>query len=182
MVLSLFTKGYERSYYIREVCRLLPISHGTAQSALLFLLQKKVLTSAVKGKIRTFSLARNETARQYLVFTEMYKRLLFLEKKGFAGEVLLQAMPLVTGCATLFGSYAKDLEHEGSDLDLFVAGSCDEAGIRQKGRIFGVDINLKVYPKDLFAQTFRKDPLLQEVILNHVIMGDPEYFINTVVG
>lgn len=182
MVLSLYTHGFERSYYIREVCRLLPVSHGTAQNALVFLLRKKVLTSAVMGKIRTFSLARNDTARQYLVFAELYKRLLFFERRPFEGEVLLQTQPLVTGCATLFGSYAKGVEHEGSDLDLFVAGSCDEAAIRQKGRMYGVDINLKVYPKDLFSQYFRSDPLLQEVLLNHVIMNDPEYFINTVVG
>lgn len=181
MVLSLFSRGYEQSYYIREVCRLLPISHGTAQSALLFLLKKKVLSSAKMGKIRAFSLARNETARQFLVFTEIYKRLLFLEREEFAGEVLTQVLPYVNGCAVLFGSYANGTADEDSDLDLFIAGNCDEPAIQQRGRIYGIDINITVYPQGIFAESFRKDHLLHEVLLNHIIFRDPEYFINTVV-
>lgn len=133
------------------------------------------------GKIRTFSLARNETARQYLVFTELYKRLSFLEREEFAGEVLTQVLPYVHGCAVLFGSYARGTADEGSDLDLFVAGNCDESAIQQRGRIYGIDINVTVYPQGIFAESFQKDHLLHEVLLNHIILRDPEYFINTVV-
>jgi hypothetical protein len=181
MVLSLFTRGFSTSYYIREVCRLLPISHGTAQSVLTHLEEKGVLSSAIKGKIRTFSLSRTDTARQYLVFTEVYKRLLLLERKPFIGEVLYKVIPFISGCAAVYGSVAKGTEHEDSDLDLFIAGTCDKEGVERISRIFGIEINLKVYPQDLFARAFGTDPLLKEVLSDHVIIHDPDYLITTVV-
>jgi len=44
-VLSLFTDGYGREYYIREISALLPISHGTAQTILERLEKKLVISS-----------------------------------------------------------------------------------------------------------------------------------------
>jgi len=40
-ILSLFTRGYDREMYIREVARYLSISHGTAQTALEYLEAKQ---------------------------------------------------------------------------------------------------------------------------------------------
>lgn len=181
MVLALFTRGFSRSYYIREVCRLLPISHGTAQSVLTRLEGKGVLSSEIKGKIRTFSLSRTDISRQYLVFTEVYKRLLFLERKPFIGEVLSKVIVFVSGCTAVYGSYAKSTDHEDSDIDLFIAGTCDTDEVERLSRIYGIEINVKVYPQDLFAREFATDPLIREVLSDHVIIHDPENFITTVV-
>ncbi|MDD4137890.1 MAG: helix-turn-helix domain-containing protein [Methanoregula sp.] len=54
-VLSLFIRGYDREVYIREVSRHLPISRGTAQTALEYLEAKQVLRSATRGRMRLFS-------------------------------------------------------------------------------------------------------------------------------
>ncbi len=181
MVLALYTRGFSTSYCIREVCRLLPVSHGTAYSVLKHLEEKQVLSSSLKGKIRIFSLSRTEMSRQYLVFTEVYKRILLFERKPFIREVIHKLVPSISGSAAVFGSYAKGTEHEDSDLDLFIAGSCDEEEIARLGRKYGIEINIKVYPKDLFGRSTGNDPLLHEVLLDHVVIRDPDYFITTVV-
>jgi hypothetical protein len=57
-VLSLFTAGFEREYYIREVQKLLKISPRTAQLALAYLENSNVLESKLKGKIRAYRLKK----------------------------------------------------------------------------------------------------------------------------
>ncbi len=52
-ILSLFTRGFDSAYYIREVEKILKISHRTAQLILEDLEKKAVLGSKTRGKIRT---------------------------------------------------------------------------------------------------------------------------------
>ena len=64
-VLALFTGGYDREYYIREISKVLPMSHGTAQTILERLEKKLVLASTLKGKTRIFRIRPGEIAVQY---------------------------------------------------------------------------------------------------------------------
>ena len=110
LVLSLFTGGYDREYYIREISTCLPISHGTAQTVLDRLEKKLVLSSSLRGKTRVFRIKPGENAVQYFLLAEQYKKISFMEEKPYPAEVLNKIDPFIFGTCLIFGSFAKGTE------------------------------------------------------------------------
>ena len=163
-VLSLFTNDFNREYFVREVERLLKISPRTAQLILEGLENKGIIESKKRGKIKTFKLSLNETTKRYLVFVEQYKTILFFEKKLLIKEIIEKITPHIKGTGIIFGSYAKGLEKEGSDLDIFIIGKYDYNEIKKIAKIFGIDVNIKCYPTKTFEKNLKKDILLKEVL------------------
>lgn len=180
MVLALFSSGYDREYYIREVCTHLPISPGTAQTVLMRLEDKRVLASSKRGKIRLFRLKSGEIPIQYLILAEIYKKIRFMEEKPYISEVLNRVSSCTEGTALLFGSYAKGTETEASDLDIFVAGVHDEREVAKIGGMYGIEINIKSYPDAAFGPKYRSDPLVIEVKKNHIVWKNTEPFVREV--
>ena len=180
-VLSLFTKGFNREYYIREVHKLLKISPRTAQLILDNLEKKTVLESQTKGKIRTYKIRKSITSLQYLVLTEHYRTLVFMEKHPVVREIISKIRPGVSGVGLIFGSYAKGLETSESDLDVFVVGDeCDRKGIRNVSKLYGIEINVKNYPVKLFEENLRSDILIKEVLEDHIVFSNAESLVNMV--
>ena len=179
-VLSLFTKGFDREYYIREVQKLLKISPRTSQLILEDLENRNIIVSKVKGKIKTFKLNPSESTKRYLVFVEQYKAIALLEKKSFIKEVVEKIIPHIRGIGLIFGSYVKDLEKKSSDLDVFIAGSYDENCVRNVSRNLGIEINVKCYPIKIFEKELKKDFLLKEILKDHIVFLGAEQFIRSV--
>ena len=179
-VLSLFTNDFTREYYIREVEKLLKISPRTAQLILEDLEDKGIIESKTRGKIKTFKLNPSEFTKKYLAFVEQYKAIAFLEKKLLIKEIIEKITPYIKGIGIIFGSYVKGLEKEGSDLDIFVAGSYSNDVIKKVSKNLGIDISVKCYPLKTFEKNLTKDVLLKEVLKNHVIFLDVEQFIQVV--
>ena len=94
MVLSLFTRGYDRKLYIGEAARLLPISRGTAQAVLEYLEAKQVLRSATRGRARLLSLRRGDHARDFYTLAEIYLGICFREEEPIIAGVLSRIAPL----------------------------------------------------------------------------------------
>lgn len=180
MILALFSSGYEREYYIREVCTHLPISPGTAQTVLMRLEDKRVLASSQRGKVRLFRIKPGEMAVQYLILAEVYKKILFMEEHPYISEVLDRVSSCTEGTTLLFGSYAKATETEDSDLDVFVAGRYDEQEVVKIGEMYGVEVNIKAYPDTAFGPKYWSDPLVIEVKKNHIIWKNVEPFVREV--
>ncbi len=179
-VLSLFTNGYDCEYYIREVEKLIKISPRTAQLILESLEDKGLITSKIKGKIKAYTLKRSASCRRYLVFTEQYKAITFFEKNLMINEIIDKTRPFISGVGIIFGSYAKGTETKHSDLDVFVAGKYDVAGIRKVSELYGVDVSVKCYPSKTFEKNIKKDVLLKEILKNHVVFLGSEQFVNAV--
>ena len=179
-ILSLFTRGFDKEYYIREVERLLKISPRTAQLILEDLEKKTILESKLRGKIKTYSLKKTEAARNYLILAEQYKKIVFLEDRSIIKEIIAKITPHVQGLAFIFGSYVKNLATKDSDLDIFVAGECDLKEIRGVSKTYGLEINVKQYPQKVFIENFRKDILIKEVLDNHIIFLNSEELIKLV--
>mgnify|MGYP001569521704 CR=1 FL=1 len=59
-IISLFTKGFDREYYIREVTQLLSISPRTAQLNLEDLEKNGLLEATTKGKIKLYKIKKNQ--------------------------------------------------------------------------------------------------------------------------
>lgn len=181
-VLSLFTRGYDREMYIREVSRCLPISRGTAQTALEYLEAKQVLRSVTKGRTRLFSLRVGDHARDFCTLAEVYRRICLREEEPFLAGVLNRIVPHIEGSGAVFGSHAEGTADEESDLDLFVAGECRGEEIERIGKIYGLPIHLTVYPLKIFDRDLHTDPFLQEVLRNHVLIKGTEHFVEKAVG
>lgn len=179
-VLALFTKGYNREHYVREVGRLLGISPRTAQLILEDLEKKTVLESKIWGKIKTYKIKKGGAASDYFVLAEQYKKLSFLKSNPIAGEIINKITPYLKGMALVFGSYAKGIQKKGSDLDIFVAGTCDKAEVKRISETYGIDVSVKCYPKNIFAKSLREDILIREVLDSHIVFLNAEEFVRLV--
>ena len=96
-------------------------------------------------------------------------------------EILEKADEFMQGIVIVFGSYAKGIQKEDSDLDLFIVGKYDEDKIKEVGKKYGIDINIKSYPMKIFGKELHDDILLKEVVGNHTIIKDAEGFVRRVV-
>ncbi len=179
-VLSLFTRGFNREYYIREVQKILKISPRTAQLALEFLEKRSVLESTVRGKIKTYKIKKNFLAKDYLILAEIYKRIIFLEKNLVIKDILEKITSSLNGIGLIFGSYAKNSQKEDSDLDVFVAGSYDINKIKEISKLYGIKINVKNYPLNVFEKKYKEDILIKEVLNYHILVKGIEEFIGVV--
>lgn len=179
-VLSLFTNDFNREYYVREVEKILKISPRTAQLILEDLEDKGIIESKTKGKIKTFRLNPSEFTKRYLFFVEQYKAIAFLEKKLLIKEIIEKITPHIKGIGIIFGSYVKRLEKEGSDLDIFIAGSYNDEEIKRVSKNLGIEISIKCYPMKTFELNLTKDILLKEVLKNHIVFLNVEQFIRVV--
>ena len=179
-VLSLFTNGFDRDYYIREVEKLLKISPRTAQLILGDLENKGILESKTKGKIRAYIIRINVLSKMYIAFTEQYKAILFLEKNLLVKEIIEKISPFVEGIGIIFGSYAKGVVKKESDLDIFVAGEYNNEEIKKISKTYGIEINVKRYPLKTFEKNVANDILLREILKNHIVFLNAEQFIKAV--
>lgn len=179
-IISLFTNGFDREYYIREVEKLLKISPRTAQLILEDLEDKGIIESKVKGKIKSYKLKINELSKRYLTFVEQYKSIAFMEKNLLVKEVIEKISPFIDGIGIIFGSYAKGTSNKESDLDLFIAGNYEKEEIKKVSRNLGIDISVKCYLLKIFEKNINQDILLKEILKNHILFKNIELFIEKV--
>jgi len=180
-ILSLFTIGYKKDFYIREINRALKISPRTSQLILDDLETKGILESITRGKIKTYVLRKNQTSKYYLTLAEAYKTTLFMENNPLVKEVIERILPLISGIGLIFGSYAKGEQREGSDLDVFLLEHADNKKIRDISKTYGIDINLITYPLEKYKSAIDKDIFLKEVIENHIAISNIDGFVSSVI-
>ena len=179
-IISLFTNGFDREYYIREVEKLLKISPRTAQLILEDLENKGIIESKVRGKIKSYKLKISELSKRYFTFVEQYKSIAFMEKNLLVKEVIEKISPFINGIGIIFGSYAKGIFNKESDLDIFVAGNYEKEEIKKVSRNLGVEISVKGYPLKTFGKNISQDILLKEILKNHIVFINTEQFIQKV--
>ena len=179
-VLLLFTNGFNREYYIREVQKLLKISPRTSQLILNDLENKCILESKTKGKIKDYTIKRNSLSQRYIIFCEQYKAIAFLEKKLIIKEIIEKINPFIEGIGIVFGSYAKDIAKKDSDLDIFVIGKYNKEKIKKVSKTYGIEISIKCYPLKTFEKNLANDILLKEILKNHIIFLNAGQFIKAV--
>ncbi|MBP2133297.1 putative nucleotidyltransferase/DNA-binding transcriptional ArsR family regulator [Methanomicrobium sp. W14] len=175
-ILSLYTNGYDSDYYIREICRHVPVSHGAAQNILNSLEEKGVLYSEIRGRLRVFKLRNTPAAKNHILLAESYKRLKFSEKYPFANRIIYRVLPAFSCPLALFGSYSSGLAEEHSDIDLLCVGDFDLPLVEKISKMFRTEINVKKYNQEVFKEGLH-DHLLKEVYKNHVYLKCPEFFV-----
>jgi len=182
-VLGLFTRfseNLDREYYIREIQKILNTSPRTVQLALENLENKGIIESKTKGKIKTYKIKKNYSSKNYLDLTEKYKAISFFQENPVISEITEKVSPYIKGVGIVFGSYVKKLNKKDSDLDILVIGDCKEEKIEEISKYYGIEINLKVYPENLFKKELKKDFLIRGVLKNHIVFLNSEKFIDIV--
>lgn len=179
-VLSLFTKSFNKEYYIREVQKILKISPRTAQLILNDLEKKSILKSNLRGKIRNYVLNKNILTKKYLIMSEEHKELVFLEKNPLIKEFISKIQNHVNGIMLIFGSYVKGTEKKSSDLDIFTIGKYNLEKIDEIKDIYGLEINIKNYSKTEFMKNIKDDYLIKEILEDHIIIMGKEAFFEII--
>ena len=176
-VLALFTRGFDRQLYIREVGRLAQASPRTAQLILDDLERKGALSSTTRGKIRLFAVRQTPEARDYLVLAEHYKRLSFLGSSDLVRGIAEKLLQHTEGIVLLFGSYAKGIQKKVSDMDILVVGTADREAVRKISALYGIPIDIKETSPEIFRKKLRTDVLLQEVLEDHIALRGAEELV-----
>jgi len=180
--LCLFTEGFNNALYVREVHKKAGISPRTAQLVLEELEKKGVMTSKTRGKIKEYTLQTNDITKNYLLLAETYKTITFLETNLLIKEIIEKITTHIKGIGIIFGSYAKNSQTKTSDIDIFVAGTCDENKIEEIAKTYGKEINVKCYPEEVFAKEQHKDILLKEIAKNHLLLTGMETYVNEAIN
>lgn len=183
-VLSLYQADYTRSLHVRGMAKLLDISHVTLLPYLKELEEDRILDSRRVGKNKEYTLnANNVLTKDHLVVSEKLETIKYLQKNFLIKKVSQHLIDVdIQGALVLFGSYAKGYATETSDIDLFHLGKLPEdqvMEIEKIGNIYGKKISIKTSTIKNFTQGLvTGDPLIREVIKTHVILQNPDLFVN----
>jgi len=159
-------------------------SHVTLLPHLKALEKDKILISKTIGKNRQYSLNfENIITKNYVLLSETVATTSFLEQIFLIKKITKEIFNLnLSGTIILFGSYAKKTFKEDSDIDIFYLGEITDKeiqNIKKIGKTYGKTINVKKSTLKNFELGLRKkDPLIIEIIKTHLILQNPEQFIN----
>lgn len=183
-IVNLYLSDYGTKHHAREMARLLKKSHVTLLPHLKSLEKDKIFIAKTTGKNKIYTLnLENIIAKNYIMSAEIAQSTKFLESiflmKKIATDIFKLKLP---GTIILFGSYAKHTFRADSDIDLFYLGAItgkEIQDIRKIGKIYGKIINVKKSAMENFENSLRKkDTLIIEIMKNHIILQNPEPFIN----
>lgn len=143
--------------------------------------KKSILKSETRGKIKIYKITPSFISREYLLLTENYKKIAFLEKNIIIKEIVEKIESYIDGISLIFGSYAKGTYKKDSDLDIFVAGSYKKNEINKISNLYNIEINIKQYDLTAFENNLHKDIFLREILDNHIIIKGTEEFLGMMV-
>jgi len=171
LVLALFYRHPDESFYMRQVVRLAGTGQGTVQREL-----KKLSDAGIIEKTRRGRQVYYQANTKCPIFSEL--RGLIIKTFGLV-DVLQEALrPLSKkiNIAFIYGSFAASSAKATSDIDLMVIGSCSfgelvNALSKAQDKI-GREINPSVYPVDEFKAKVRgKHHFLKTVL------SEPKIFL-----
>lgn len=183
-IISLYISSYTAQYHVRWMAKLTRKSHVTLLLHLKELKKDRVLVTRILGKNKVYSLNfDNIITKSYLHLAETVKAISYLEEIFLIKKIATEIFSLkLRGTFILFGSYAKKTFKEDSDIDIFYIGEIKEKEIQEIkkiGKTYGKMINIKKSAINNFESGIRnKDPLITEIIKNHILLQNQEQFID----
>jgi len=183
-IINLFRSNYLAQFYTREIAKLTEKNHVTLLPYLKALEKDKILISKTIGKNKVYSLNfENIITKNYLTLSETIEATSFLGQIFLIKKITKEIFNLnLSGTIILFGSYAKKTFKEDSDIDLFYLGQITDKeiqNIKKIGKTYGKTSNIKKSTlKNFELGLKKKDPLIIEIIKNHILLQNPEQFVN----
>jgi predicted nucleotidyltransferase len=155
--------------HLREIARTISESHSTILRRINELLKENVLDYKKEGKNKIFFIKNNLKAKNYIYSAEIH-RLNKLLKKNPELSIVFEDIKkdFKNGMIILFGSYAKGIPKEDSDIDIYL--ETNDNKIKNKIKAINSKLSVKIGKFDI------KSLLIKEIIKNHIIIRGLEDF------
>ena len=167
-ILAYFFTNPQKKHYLRELAAILDEDPGNFSRTLKELEKEGVLAVDWSGKQKFFSLNKN-----YPLFTELKS---LIKKTIGITEALKRELSKITGIsqAFVYGSWAKEKQSFGSDIDLFLVGKFEEEellkAIAKLEKAFGREINYTFFSPKGFQEAKKTNSFVQGIIKGPKIM------------
>ena len=153
----------------REIAKELKTSLTRVQLILAELRDINVLDYRTEGRNNIYFIKKNLLSKSYLLNAENYKLSKLLTHYQFLEPLFREITDKYPGkMIVLFGSYAKFIPKETSDIDLYI--ETEDKKIKEEIQKINSSINVKI---GLFN---KEDLLIQEIIKNKIIINGAETF------
>lgn len=173
-IIGLYADNYKKSIHIREIARKTNIDVKSIQLQLKKLERINVLSSILKGKNKEYTLNLNSViTKYYLIMAEGFISVIYLKKHFLIKKIIDEIDKKIDDPLILFGSFVKGGHTKESDIDIFVISEkkIDKRMVLETSDLVNRDINIKSSNKtQFFSGLQNKDPLISEVVSNHVIL------------
>ncbi|MBU3964200.1 nucleotidyltransferase domain-containing protein [Patescibacteria group bacterium] len=170
LILGILFNHPEKSYYLREIGRLVGKEPGVFQKDINKLVESGILTSEYRAKSRFFAL--NKLHPLY----KEYKSI-FFKTIGAEGQLKLILKNIENiKVAFIYGSFATGKEDAFSDIDLMIIGNPDEDVLIRKISLLERKIDREIN-YNIFSPTDIRNNLLNNEIFLKEIMERPKAFI-----
>ncbi|MEK6812378.1 MAG: nucleotidyltransferase domain-containing protein [Nanoarchaeota archaeon] len=166
-IINILLKG---RMHVRGIAKKLEVNHMIISRKMQELFNENVVNFKQEGKNKVFFIKGTEEARNYVFITEQYKLLKVLSKYPLLRNIIekIQKDKRIK-LAILFGSYAKGLADEKSDVDIFIESN--NRGIKKELSLLDSELSIKIGKYD------KNNNLIKEIEKNHVIIkGVSEYY------
>jgi len=175
-ILGLYSKGYNKQFYLREIGVLTKIPLKTTQNTISQLEQKKVLKSTAHGRNKYFRLnLGNALTKFYLLQAELHKTRLFLKKYPLFNSFIKELQ--TTALIVVFGSFAKFTATKDSDLDMLVVSKGESM---LPLHLLPYNAHQVVLSEKSFPAALKTgEPLIKEIEENHVILNNHSFYVDT---
>jgi predicted nucleotidyltransferase len=160
-LLTLFFTNPKKSYYVRELERVIGFSAGNIRNELLKLEGQGLFLEEHQANLVYFRVNQN-----YPLFQELKSIIFKISGVKGALEKIVSYQPIID-IAFIYGSFAKKQEKINSDIDLFIIGNPDikklNISVRKLEQVLQREINWRVYSKQEIQKNFKNSGFLQEV-------------------
>ena len=159
----------KKENHIRGIAKNLKTNHTGIIRIVNELARENVLDYEQKGRNKVYFLKKTSESRAFVFMTENYKLVSLLKKDVILRNVIdkIQKEKKIK-LAVLFGSYAKGLASQESDIDVYI--ETGNMKLKKSLEMINSKLSIKIGVFDL------KSLLIKEIIKNHVILKGVEEF------
>ncbi len=184
-IIENYCSDYSKKMHVREIARLMNANHRTVSLALQKLERTKIMKYQLAGKNKIYFLnLDNILTKKFLESVELMKTVKFIERYFIIKKLLAEASKDIRSAPLIvFGSYAKGSEKKESDLDIMIIKGKNETLIIKKLEELSKHYNIKLHIQKTDSENFEKglrdkDYLIIEIVKNHVILNNAEFFVD----
>lgn len=155
--------------HIREIARKLKTNQTTVKRRLDELYKQNIVDYKIEGKNYVYFIKKGLEAKSFVIISENYKFILFLKKypkiKGIIKKITEKEN---IDMAIIFGSYAKSIANESSDIDIYIGS--EDLNLKKEIELIDSRFSVKIGRYD------RENLLIKEIESNHIIIKGIEKF------
>ena len=179
-IIGLYADNYKKSIHLREIARETDVDVKSIQLQLKKLERINILSSVLKGKNKEYTLNLNNIiTKYYLIMAEGFTSIIYLKKHFLIKKIFDELGKKIDDPLILFGSFVKGGYTKESDIDIFVISEkkIDKRVALETSDLVDREINIKSSNKTQFFNGLQnKDPLVNEVVSNHIILKGIDQF------